>query len=273
MASFLLSGCDSGEKDAASKINYKIELKTEGGMPLEDVGVFVYADVSLEKLIWANKTDKDGNIVFDAVESDKYVAVLKDVPASYSVEDYYDIVESETEIKLDIIIADGIELGDVEFDLGSIVCDFTVTSVDGTEYAITELLEAKKAVILNFWFINCGPCKMEFPYLQDAYESSKDDIEVLAINPLDGTKQSISAYAKDLGLTFPMAVGDNAWGSCLNLTAYPTTVVIDRYGMISMIHKGSITESGVFEKIFEFYTSDDYVQTTVRNISEIESIE
>ena len=111
---------------------------------------------------------------------------------------------------------------------------------------------------------------MEFPYLQNAYEEFSDEIEVLALNPVDGTNEKINDFANQLELTIPMAVADIAWEKCMKLSAYPTTVVIDRYGMISMIHKGCITEEGVFEKIFEYYASDDYKQTTVRNISEIE---
>ncbi len=103
-------------------------------------------------------------------------------------------------------------------------------------------------------------------FVLDAVEK----IEVLALNPIDGTDDSISSFAEDNNLTFPMAASDISWEGCMELTAYPTTVVIDRYGMIAMIHKGYITETEVFSNVFEYFTSDEYVQTTVRNISDIE---
>ena len=110
---------------------------------------------------------------------------------------------------------------------------------------------------------------MEFPYLQQAYTQYQDDIEVLAINPVDGTNDTIATFAQDNGLTFPMAVGETEWETCMKLSAYPTTVVIDRYGAIGMIHKGMVTDTETFTKVFEFFTSDDYEQTTIKNIDDI----
>ena len=66
-----------------------------------------------------------------------------------------------------------------------------------------------------------------------------------------------------------MAVGDAAWQSCMRLTAYPTTVVIDRYGMICMLFQGSVTQEGVFERVFEHFTKDDYQQQLFRNPTEL----
>jgi len=168
-------------------------------------------------------------------------------------------------------------LTDYVFTRGDMMCDFSVVAGDGdvtsstptTEYTLSELLKTKKAVVLNFWFENCGPCRAEFPYLQNAYKEYADDIEVLAINPYDGTPDSVLIYAANLGLTFPVMKGEGYWASSMNLSAYPTTVVIDRYGMIAMVHRGAVTEVGVFEKVFAFFTADDYVQQTVRNISEL----
>lgn len=180
-------------------------------------------------------------------------------------------------IRLQAALQDG-ALADQSLSLGDMMCDFSVMAGDPAvtsstltvEYTLSELLKTKKAVVLNFWFEGCGPCRTEFPYLQKAYEAYADEIEVLAINPYDGTAQSVITYAANLGLTFPVVKGEDAWQSAMELTAYPTTVVIDRYGMIAMIHKGSVTQEGVFEAVFDHFTADDYVQHTVRNLSELE---
>ena len=63
---------------------------------------------------------------------------------------------------------------------------------------------------------------------------------------MDGTTDKIINYAQENGLTFPMAVGDSTWQTWMKLEAYPTTIVIDRSGTISMIHKGMITEKEPF---------------------------
>ncbi len=265
----LSPGCSTAEpgESAGGSILHTVTVVTQGGMPLADVGVRVYADQAQEQLIWAAETDKDGTMTFQATASDTYVAVLQDVPAGYRVEETYPVT-TDTRIVPEVHLLDG-ALSSYDFELGSILADFTVMATDGTEHTLSTLLQEKKAVILNFWFEGCMPCKMEFPYLQQAYEAYQDDIQVLAINPVDGTNSSIAAYAQEQGLTFPMAVGNSAWISSMGLTAYPTTVVIDRYGMIGMIHRGSVTDAQTFMDVFAYFVSGDYVQTPIRNMSDI----
>ena len=265
----LIPGCaDSGEGAGSSLSEYTILVKTEGGMPLSDIGVYVYNDSEGNDLLWAGETDKDGKVSFKAVLSENCNAVLKNLPDGYNAQKSYPVSSDSTEIALETVLLDGGD-GSVTYELGDIIRDFTVTAVDGAEYRMSELLEEKKAVILNFWFLGCGPCRIEFPYMQEAYEDYSDKIEILALNPYDGTFETVSQYADEAGLTFPMAVADSEWQSRMNLTAYPTTVVIDRYGMIAMIHKGSIPDSDVFRKLFGYFTSDGYQQATIRNLSDI----
>ncbi len=161
-------------------------------------------------------------------------------------------------------------LADSNYSLGDYMGDYTVTDVNGNSYTFSELLETKKAIVLNFWFINCGPCQMEFPYLQKAYNSYIDDIEIIAINPVDKKASSVEKYAKQNELTIPLAVGEEEWATAFGLKGFPTTVIIDRYGCIAFMHTGAVIEDGVFEKIFDYFTADNYKQTTIKNISDIE---
>lgn len=267
-ASDSTSSAHSAESSAAERILYTVEVATDGGMPLAEVRVDVYTDETLANRIRASETDENGTVSFEAEQSDGYVAVLSNLPYGFDTKQLFSITET-TRISLKGNMRNGDDLSNATARLGDIVRDCTVTAVDGTEYKFSELLDTKKAIVLNFWFENCGPCKMEFPFLQKAYEAYSDDVIVLAINPLDGTKNSIAAYASDLGLTFPMAKGASSWAQYMSLNAYPTTVVIDRYGMICMRHGGSVTEEGVFEQIFAHFTADDYKQQTFRNLSDL----
>ena len=166
------------------------------------------------------------------------------------------------------LIADA-KLSASSYNLGDYMGDYTVTDVEGNSYTFSELLKTKKAIVLNFWFINCGPCKMEFPYLQTAYDVYSDDVAVIAINPVGDKANKIQKYAEQNELTIPMVAGDMAWQTAFDLRGYPTTVVIDRYGSVAFMHMGAVTEDGVFEKIFEFFTADGYKKTTVNSINDI----
>lgn len=263
----MLSGCQNKN---ASKTTYTIQVMSEGEKSLSDIKVYVYKDSKQENLVWAAETDEEGKVTFEAEGSEQYFAFLQEVPKGYEVEEYYTIKDVQSEIKLAVSLVDASDLTNITYKLGDVIHDFSVTAVNGTTYKLSELLQEKKAVVLNFWFLNCDPCRMEFPYLQAAYDEYKDKIEVLAINPLDGTNDKILAYAQENELSFPMAVGETNWQSWMSLAAYPTTVIVDRYGTIAMKHAGSITEKETFTKIFEYFTSDNYEQTTIRNISDIE---
>ena len=177
---------------------------------------------------------------------------------------------NDTEKESEVQLLSEEELDGVTFKRGDVFADMSVTTPDGTTYKISEILKEKKAVVINFWYINCGPCQMEFPYMQDAYETYQNDLEILAVNPYDGTDETVADFQKKFELTFPMAAVEEKWAEHMGLTAYPTTVVIDRYGIISYVHVGMITEVEEFNKLFAFFTADDYEQTVIRNISDIE---
>lgn len=259
----LFTGCNSTKNE--EKVLYTVQIETIGGLPLEDVMVIVYTDSELKELQWKAETDKNGIITFDAKEQDSYYIVIEEVLSGYKIEDCYEISDRNAKISLETVLTDSDDISATTFKLGSVVGNFTVTATDGNELKVSEILKTKRAIVLNFWFLNCQPCKMEFPYLQQAYADYQGKLEVIAINPVDGTIDDINTFASENQLSFPMVKLDGG----LNFDAYPTTVVIDRYGTICMIHRGSITSKEEFVKVFEYFTADDYKQTLIKNISDI----
>lgn len=271
-----LTGCSnngttsgSASTPAGESVVYSVELVSEGGMPISGVGVWVYTDETKSDLIWYEQTNAEGKMSFSGQEGGSYVAVLEAVPAGYAVEEFYAITGQETRIVLSASMLDLDDVENVVYQMGDMIYDFTVTTPDGESYTLSELLREKSAVVLNFWYGNCAPCKNEFPYLQAAYEKYSDKLEVLAMNPVDSDPAIVGQIAEALGLTFPMALVGAEWEQMFQVVGYPTTVVIDRYGMISFIHTGSITTEGVFEALFDYYTAEDYTQGVVDDITEI----
>ena len=260
----LLCSC---EKEAEPS-DFTVCVKSEGGAVLSGVDVFVYTDETKSDLVWAGHTDDDGKTSFSGEKGASYTAFLENVPAGYKTKKSYAVSHENEEIRLSTSLFSPDEKNDV-IELGGVFCDFTVTSADGTEYTLSELLKTKKAVVLNFWFHNCGPCRMEFPHLEEAYAKYSDVLEVIAINPMDGTNASVLEYADELGLSFPVAVGDGYWVEAMGTRGYPTTVVIDRYGTVGFVHSSAFSSADEIEKLFGFFTAEDYTQTTIRNLSDI----
>lgn len=251
--------------------NYAIEIKNAGGQPLEEIGIYVYTDSTMQELVWFAKTDAEGKIAFTDAASDSFVAVLSNVPAGYLVDEYYPLTGETTQIVLEAGLMEG-DLSQLNYKLGDLMMDFTVTDPAGKEYVFSEVLKEKKAIVLNFWYLQCDPCKSEFPYLQEAYEQYDEDVLVLAMNPINTEDSEIAKFRKDNGYTFPMMKCDPAWEKAMNITAYPTTVVIDRFGNICMIHKGAVTEAETFETMFQFFSAEEYTQTFVKDLTELEEL-
>lgn len=242
---FWLTGCGGPSEtptETAGNAGYTLLVCSPGGMPMEKVNVRVYEDDSLQELVWVGKTDRNGTASFTDTASDTYTAVLAEVPDGYLVAESYLLSAGTTRVELAVDPAP-LNLSEDIRRLGDGMGDFSVTATDGSVYTLSELLEQKEAVVLNFWYIGCMPCRMEFPYLQEAWERYGDRIALLAMNPVDDSDADVAALQSDLGLTFPMSRCDPAWASVMRLAAYPTTVVIDRYGTIRQIHGGTLPDT------------------------------
>ncbi len=150
------------------------------------------------------------------------------------------------------------------YNLGDKVDDFTAVLTDGTEVTLSELLKTKKVVMLNFWATWCGPCLMEFPFMQEAYDLYKDDVAIIALScePKD-TAEVITQYKAENGLTtLPMGpVADIA--EAFYYDGIPTTVIIDRFGVVCFQESGSMPSAASFTALFDAFLGDDYTESTI----------
>ncbi len=257
------------DTDGSEPKTYTVSIITEGGMVMSGIGVYLYTDETLSELIWFAETNEDGTAAFENVTESSPVAVLKGVTEGYDVADSYKLTEESTTLTLASAVISDTSLDGVSYGLGDVIRDFTVTTPEGEEYTISALLEEKDAVVLNFWYIECQPCAAEFPYLQEAYETYGDNIAVLALNPENKSDDEIAAFKADNGLTFPMAQCGTELKTAMELTMYPTTVVIDRYGVITLIEKGTVTSADLFLSAFAYYSAEDYKQSLVADIESL----
>ena len=261
------TGADTSGNDSSNDPKtYTVTVKTSGGMALSGVNVFVYEDDTLSELLTFATTNEEGKATFDAVPSDKYVFTLTNVTGGYQIADFYRLSGDTTEVVLGSSVVSG-DISNVKYKLGDIMYDFEVTATDGKTYKASELLSQYKALVLNFWYIECVPCVNEMPYLQDAYAQYIDDIALIGLNGQNKDDSAIAQFAETNSISFPLAQSPADLTKAMGITAYPTTVIVDRNGVICLIEKGTITESGIFEAAFNFFTADDYTQTLVEDIN------
>ena len=264
----VLGGCKKGGSGGGAAAigggtNYTVTVKTAGGMAMEKVAVYVYTDDSLSDLILFKETDAEGKVTFDLAASDKYAITLSGAPKGYKVEKSYKFAGTSAVITLTSSLIAGESLAGATLGLGDVMYDFEVTTAKGEKVVLSEMLKEKKMVLINFFYTTCGPCANEFPYMQEAYNEWKDSVGIIAIDPLDG--QNVETFQNQMGLTFPMAGCPASWSTTFGVTGYPTSIVVDRYGVICLIEVGGLTSTRPFVSMFEHFSAEKYEQKIFQN--------
>ena len=155
--------------------------------------------------------------------------------------------------------------GDAEALLGQPLADFSVTTITGDVFTLSEALQEKGCVLINLWASWCGPCEMEFPYLEEAWEQYQDRVAVIALSvePED-SDEVLTEYAEGHGLTFPIAnEGELTLGDDFAYEGIPTTLIVDRFGCVAFREVGSQSSAGAFTRVFDYFLSEDYTETAV----------
>ena len=269
----MLASCGGDEIDPSDAAiaggnTYVVNVKTEGGMAMTGVAVYVYADDSLKDLKEFKETDSKGKIIFDLEPSKKYAVTVTGIPKGYQVEESYSFKDNICNIVLKSSLIEGEDLTGATLGLGDVMYDFSVTTPKGEKITLSEMLKKKKVVLINFWYTTCTYCVAEFPYMQKAYETYGDDVGIIALNPLE-QNNAVQSFQEEMQLTFPMASCPAAWSTTFNVSGYPTSILVDRYGVICLVEAGGITSQRPWTCMFDHFTADKYEQKLVNSLSEL----
>ena len=269
---------------ADGKITYTVNVKTQGGMALSGLKVYAHdfdeATGELGELRGHGTTDQNGVAQIKLTANGNYRVVFEGLAEGYRQEENgYALTNANgTTVALGsaVIPNTGALPGGVTYKLGSVMHDFTITDCDGKTHTLSELLKEKDMVLLNMWYDGCTWCEKEFPYMEESYcnESYADDIEIIAISTSD-TMAEVKAYKEGFtandgainGLSFPMAADTIGATSAFAINAAPTSIVIDRYGVICMIHPGAITSTRQFYALYDHFVGADYQQMLIEDPS------
>ena len=266
-------GTPTGSTGSGEHETYFVTVKTEGGMPMADIGVYIYTDSDTGDLKKASNTNANGQATFELPVASNYVAVLSGVPAGYDVKAYYTFSGNSCVILLKSALIQGESPSNVKFELGDIMYDFTVTDPDGNQITLSEALKEHQMVMLNFWFADCTYCVEEFPFVEEVYQQYGDLMEIIALNPYPtDTDADVVEMGTTLGLSFPMAKCDMGFNAGnFGQGGYPTSVFIDRYGMVALIINGAFPNKYTLETLVRYFTAEDYTQKIVTSLDDVVS--
>ncbi len=117
---------------------------------------------------------------------------------------------------------------------------FTLRTPDGEPVSLSDF--AGQPVLINFWATWCPPCRYEMPFLQAAYDKYKDQGFVVLAVDIQETPEVVKPFLQQFGLTFPVVMDrSGAVSSAYRVQAIPTSVFVDRQGVVVDIHRGALT--------------------------------
>ncbi len=129
--------------------------------------------------------------------------------------------------------------------------DFSVELLSGDTVSLSDY--QGKVVLVNFWATWCGPCRDEMPDFQTIYDLYGGDFVVLAVNYQED-RAAVQAFVDEFSLTFPIALDEDAtinedlYGEAIH-QRYPTSILVDRDGVIRDQFSGTLAGSDLIAKI------------------------
>jgi|CXWL01.1.fsa_nt_gi peroxiredoxin len=132
--------------------------------------------------------------------------------------------------------------------VGSPAPDFTLKNIEDESITLSDL--KGKPVLINFWATWCGPCRIEMPAIEAAYQAHKSEgFTVLAVDA-DEPKADVVDFADSLNLTFEFLLDPGlAVNDLYRIRAYPSSFFIGRDGVVAAYQIGTMTESQLADNL------------------------
>ncbi|MFA9423267.1 MAG: cytochrome c biogenesis protein CcdA [Sedimentibacter sp.] len=131
--------------------------------------------------------------------------------------------------------------------------DFVLTDQYGNTHTLSDY--KGKVVFLNFWATWCPPCQMEMPDIEALYieyNENQDDVVFLGVanprneentNTREVEKDEVIAFLEENEYTFPVVFDETGEiYAKYNISALPTTFLIDKQGNIQGYAPGMLTK-------------------------------
>ena len=119
----------------------------------------------------------------------------------------------------------------------------TGADLDGNELSLEDL--RGKVVVVNYWWSQCPPCRVEQPALNDAATEVADDAAFIGINIRDLSADNGLAYVRKFDVPYPSVYDPSgkallAFSGVLTRNAIPSTLVLDKEGRVAATVIGAV---------------------------------
>lgn len=115
--------------------------------------------------------------------------------------------------------------------------DFTLPARAGSAVSLSSL--KGQVVLINVWATWCGPCRKEMPLLEQIFQRYKGlGFTLLGVN-VEEDSTLAESFLQDTPVSFPILFDrQNTVSRLYEVTAMPSTVIVDRQGRVRFVHHG-----------------------------------
>lgn len=102
-----------------------------------------------------------------------------------------------------------------------------------------------RVVYLDFWASWCEPCRRSFPWMQQMKQSYEaQGLTIVAVN-LDHDRADANSFLRRFKPDFQIRFDPSGqWAERFKLRGMPTSIVIDRHGVVRFTHVGFRPDDG-----------------------------
>jgi len=106
---------------------------------------------------------------------------------------------------------------------------FSATDINGNEYSLNSL--KGKIIVMNFWFVECKPCVMEMPELNELVKNYKNK-DVVFLGFATNDKSKIDSFLKKKDFSYNIIPNSKKIAEAYKVSGYPTHIIIDENSRI-----------------------------------------
>lgn len=131
----------------------------------------------------------------------------------------------------------------LSFTTGKKITLFNSPDIYGNKLKLKK--ETGKIIVLNFWFIDCAPCRMEIPDLNELANSYKGRDSVLFIAVALDKRWDIKDFLKQTPFNYTIVDDGKYLAEGYGIKSFPTHVVVDTEGKV-YFHTSGLSPNTVF---------------------------
>jgi peroxiredoxin len=129
--------------------------------------------------------------------------------------------------------------------------DFELKTLTGDTLRLSDF--KGQPVLVNFWATWCGPCRAEFPDFQKTHVDNAGSLVIIGVNHTTADQRElVDGFVAEMGATFPIVLDETGETvKAYRVLGLPTSVFIDRNGLVHELFTGPINQAYIETKLAE----------------------